>query len=284
MLHETELKEKLQTLAGNEFRLSEQDDLSEIVPAMLNYIGSTDPELRDELIYSAFATWILRYHALNPEQLRNLLPIILDERHMLYKLGEQDSDSVFTRSFSILVLPLLLISHRSRPLFSTPEIHRIKGQLLYYLENEKDRRGFVREKGWAHAIAHAADALDDLAQCAEMTTPDLAEIMEVIRNVVCDESVCYAHLEEERLVTAVLAVLSRDLLPEMEIHPWIEGFSERVSAVKSAPERHILRSNIKNFLQSLYFRLQWEGMTDKFDTAINQTLRSINPFARQEGS
>jgi hypothetical protein len=106
----------------------------------------------------------------------------------------------------------------------------------------------------------------------------------VIRKVVCVESACYTHLEEERLVTAVLAILRRDLLREMEIHQWIEGFSERGSTVKSAPERHILRSNIKNFLQSLYFRLQWEGMTDKFDSAINRTLRSINPFARQEGS
>lgn len=283
-LSEIELKEKLQALAQNEFLPSEKEDLSELIPAMLNYIGSTDSYLRDDLIYSAFGTWILRYSAPGPEQLRNLLPTILDERHMLYKIGEQDTDSVFTRSFSILVLPLLLIPHRSRLLFSAPEINRIKEQLLYYLENEKDHRGFVHEKGWAHAIAHAADALDDLAQCTEMNKSDLAEILEAIRKVICSESTCYTYSEDERMVTAVIAVLGRNLLSDVEITQWVEGFSDLVLTINTGPEKHIIRTNAKNFLQSLYFRLQWEQMTIKLDTSINQTLRRINPFAKQEGS
>ncbi len=284
MLNETELKEKLHALAQNEFQLSTRENLSELIPAMLNHIGSTDSYLRDELIYSAFGTWILRYNALSPEQLRSLLPIILDEQHMLYKIGEQDTDSVFTRSFSVLVLPLLLITHRSQPLFSTPEIDQIKKQLLYYLENEKDRRGYVRDKGWAHAIAHAADALDDLAQCTEMNRLELVEVLGAIRKVICVESICYVHLEDERMVTAVIAILRRNLVAGVEITQWIEGFSDLALAVKSSPERHIIRANVKNFMQSLYFRLQWEGMINNLDAPINQTLRKINPFARQEGS
>lgn len=284
MLSETELKEKLQALAQNEFRPSEKVNLSELIPAMLNYIGSTDSYLRDELIYSAFGTWILRYNALSPEHLRNLLPIILDEQHILYKIGEQDTDSVFTRSFSILVLPLLLITHRSHHLFTASEINQVKKQLLYYLENEKDRRGFVREMGWAHAIAHAADALDDLAQCAEMNKADLVEVLEAIRKVICVESACYVHLEEERMVTAVIAILKRNLVPDEEVIQWIEGFSELALVIKSSPERHIIRANVKNFLQSLYFRLQWEGMINNLGTPIHQTLQKINPFATQAGS
>jgi len=284
MLNEIELKEKLHALAQTEFHLSEKENLAELISAMLNHIGSIDSYLRDELIYSAFGTWILRHNALSPEQLRNLLPIILDERHMLYKIGEQDTDSVFTRSFSILVLPLLLIIHRSHRLFSASEINLIKKQLLYYLENEKDCRGFVREKGWAHAIAHAADALDDLAQCTEMNNVELVEVLEAIRKAICVESTGYVHLEDERMVTAVIAILRRNLVSDEEIIQWIEGFSDLVLAIKSSPERHIIRANIKNFLQSLYFRLQWEGMINNLDTPINQTLRKINPFAKQEGS
>jgi hypothetical protein len=226
----------------------------------------------------------LHQDALNPEQLRNLLPIVLDEQHMFYKIGEQDTDSVFTRSFSVLLLPLLLIAHRSRQLFSEPDIHRIKRQLLHYLEQENDRRGYVPEKGWAHAIAHAADALDDLAQCTEIQKPELAEILETIRNVVCIETASYAHLEEERLITAVIAILRRGLLSDAEINPWIEGFSDLALKINSSPERHIIRTNVKNFLQSLYFRLRWEGMTKSFEAAIDHTLKRVNPFARQEVS
>ena len=283
MLNETELKEKLQALAQNEFQPSGQDNLSELIPAMLNHIGSTDSALRDELIYSAFGAWILRYNALSPDELRSLLPIVLDGQHMLYKLGEQDTDSVFTRSFSILVLPLLLITHRSRPLFPASEIDQIKKQLLYYLENERDRRGFVRQKGWAHAIAHTADALDDLARCTEMNKSDLVEILEGIRKAICVESACYVDLEEERMVTAVIAILGRNLVPAAEVIQWMEGFSDLTLTIKSGPERHHIRANVKNFLQSLYFRLQWEGTPNNLDTPINRTLRKINPFAAQEG-
>ncbi len=64
MLNEMELKEKLQAFAQNEFRPSMKDDLAEIIPAMLQHIGSTDSYLRADLIYSAFATWILRCNEL----------------------------------------------------------------------------------------------------------------------------------------------------------------------------------------------------------------------------
>lgn len=135
-----------------------------LFPILLNHIGSTDSYLRDELIYSAFGTWTLRYNVIDQEQLRSLLPIILNERHMLYNIGEKNTDSVFRRSFSILLLPLILITHRSQHFLTAPEIRQVKEKLIYFLENEKDLRGFVSEKGWAHSIAHAADALDDIAK------------------------------------------------------------------------------------------------------------------------
>ena len=283
MLNELELKEKLQVLAQNKFQLSGKEDLSEFISEMLNHIGSIDSYLRDDLIYSAFGTWILRYNAIDQKQLRHMLPIVLDEQHMLYKIGEQNTDSVFRRSFSILLLPLLLIAHRAHSYLSVSEIIQIKEKLLFYFENEKDRRGFANEKGWAHAIAHAADALDDLAQCPEMNEADLAEMLEVIRTAICIESTGYVHSEDERLVTAVIAILKRNLLSDAEIIRWIEGFSDRTLAVNTTPERHVIRTNVKNFLQSLYFRLQWAQVTNKFDAPINLSLQKINPFYKPEG-
>lgn len=283
MLNEIQLKEKLQVFAQNKFLVSENDDLSEIIPEMLNHIGSTDSYLRDDLIYSAFGTWILEYNAIKPELLRRIFPKILNEQYMLYSIGEQNTDSVFRRSFSVLLLPLLLITHRSQPFLTSPEIQQIKEKLLYYLGNEKDLRGFVSEKGWAHSIAHAADALDDLAQCSELSKTDLAEILEAIRNVICVKDTGYIHGEDERIVTAVIAIIKRELLSEIEITQWIQGFADNILSVNSMPEKHIVRSNVKNFLQSLYFRLQWEQVTSKFDTPINQALQKINPFIKHEG-
>ncbi len=283
MLNEIELKEKLQRLAQNDFRLSENDDLSELIPQMLYHIGSVDDYLRDELIYSAFGTWILRYNAIDSHQLRKMLSIALDEQHMLCKLGEQNTDSVFTRSFSVLLLPLLLITHRAHLFLSVSEINQIKEKLLYYLKSEKDRRGYVAGKGWAHAIAHAADALGDLAQCSEMDKSDLADMLEVIYGMVCVKDTVYIHMEDERIVTAVIAIIKRQLLSDTEVAQWIRGFADCALAIKTGPERHMIRTNIKNFLQSLYFRLEWEEVPNKFSVPINQTLQKVNPFKKSEG-
>ena len=53
-MNEAQLKAKLQALAENDFQLSEGEDLDALLAAMMNHIGSLDPELRDELIYVGF--------------------------------------------------------------------------------------------------------------------------------------------------------------------------------------------------------------------------------------
>lgn len=281
-MSEALIKEKLQALAPNAFRVSEDDDLSTLIPDMLFHIGSTDYCLRDELIYSAFATWILDSHAMSQDQLHELLREVLGERHMFHGIGEQNTDSVFRRSFSVLLLPLFLITHRSQPFLSPVEIAQVREKLLGYLRDEKDRRGFVDGKGWAHAIAHAADALDDLAQCVEIDEADLREMLVAIRSVVSIRDAVYTHGEDERLVTATLAVMKRGLLSDSEIAQWIRDFADPVLGTDSMPQGIMIRANVKNFLQSLYFRLHWEHMLEQFSAPIDQTLRKIGPLAASD--
>lgn len=278
-LEESELKERLLELEINEFHHPDRDDLRELIPAMLAYIGTTDSYLRDDLIYTAFTEWISEDNLLDKEQLRNVLSVILHDKHMFYRIGEQDTDSVFTRSFSVLILPQLLSAHNSRQLFESEEINRVKEQLLFFLANERDRRGYVDGKGWAHAIAHSADALAEIVLCAELNNSGLTEILGAISKVICVTDHCYIHSEEERLVTAVLEVIKKGSISEPEIFQWLDSFSLHALAVKSFPERIIIRSNVKNFLQSLYFRLSWEGILNSFGPVIDQTLRKISPYA-----
>ena len=282
MINESQIKEKLQELAKNEFRLSENDDLPKLLPELLSHIGSTDYYLRDDLIYSAIAAWVLEHNAIHHEELRELLQKILGDQHIFYRIGEWGTDSVFRRSFSVLLLPLILIAHRSQPFLSKTEVIQVKEKLLQYLKEEKDRRGFVSEKGWEHAIAHSADSLDDLAQCAEISESDLREILAAIRAIISTHEVVYIHGEDERLVTATIAIIRRSLLPELEIAQWIRSFENPVLETDSMPQGIMMRANIKNFLQSLYFRLDWEQMADKFSIPINQTLQKISLFSDQD--
>lgn len=100
------LKQELKELNWDEFKVNE-DGKKRLIDAMLAEIGSVDPELRDHLIYSSFAKLILNDY-LNQSLMAHILDVCLDPFHLFYKLGETDTDSVFTRSFSALVIALLL--------------------------------------------------------------------------------------------------------------------------------------------------------------------------------
>ena len=279
MLTEAQLKRKLLALAENDFQLSEGEDLDALLAAMMNHIGSLDPELRDELIYVGFYTLTQKEPVVSAEQLKVLLDKALSDEGMFFRLGESDGDGVFTRAFSTLLLPLILIAHRKQHFLDLDEIVRVREGLLRFMREEQDRRGYVQGKGWAHAIAHGADALDDLAQCVELDADGLREILAVVQRVICISDMVYTHGEEERLVTPVIATLRRDLMAEEEIVRWIAGFGDAVTAVEGMPQRMYIQGNVTNFLQSLYFRLSWADLQGPLGETITDTLRTMNRFA-----
>jgi hypothetical protein len=277
MLTEQLLKEGLNKIVGDEFRVDSDKGRFELALAMVRFIGSPDPALRDELIYPAFCTWILEYEAFTAVQLHQLLDQAVDENHLFYRLGEKGTDAVFTRSFSVLLLSLLLIAHRKRPYLTHPEIIRLKETVIRYLELEQDLRGYDTEKGWAHAVAHAADALDDLALCEELGGEDLREILAAIQQKIGTDDYVFVHEEDERMVTAVASLLSRQVLSDAEINDWVRSFVPFVAELEAGPtsSRYL---NVKNFLRSLYFRLCGQEKYEEICSVIFGTACEIGRF------
>ncbi len=273
------LKTKLLENADNKFDPQKAEDINVLMEAMLANIGSTDPELRDDLIYSAFANWIYRYRALSSQQLQYILSVVTDEEHMFSNMSEKEGDAVFTRAFSVLLLPLILLIHRDKAYLSEDQVREVKQKLLRFMQNERDRRGFVKGKGWAHALAHASDALDELALCEEMGKPDLVQLLDVLADVVCISEGVYTSGEEERFATAAFSILGRGLLDVERVSSWLDKLVASVKAVETMPTDIYIRSNVKNFLQSLYFRLTWHKVGEPLLEPIDTALRSINRYA-----
>jgi hypothetical protein len=277
VLTEQLLKERLNQIAGDEFRVDNEGERFELALGMARFIGSPDPELRDGLIYQAFCFWILEHEAFTAVQLHQLFDLVVDENHLFYRLGEKGTDAVFTRTFSMLLLPLLLIAHRKRPYLTQPEIVNLKDTVIRYLEREQDVRGYVRDKGWAHAVAHAADALDDLALCQELGADDLGDILTAVQYKIGTDDYIFVHEEDERMVTAVASLLSRRALSDTAVNEWIRSFIPFVAEVEAGPSssRYL---NVKNFLRSLYFRLCGQGEYETICPAIFATVREIGRF------
>ena len=294
-LSERALKDQLYEIADNDFALPEQARALPRALEMLPHLGCPDAELRDDLIYSTLATWIMA-DKFEDDDLKVLLRQLLTEEHLFYKLGESGTDSVFMRSFSVLLIPLILSRHRLRPFLMPYELREVKVKLLDYLEKEQDLRGFVLDeldedeagepKGWAHAIAHTADALDDLVQCKEMDNEELLEILNGIRQKAAEDKIVFVHLEDERLVTPVIAALGRKVLTPFDVQEWLAGFVPLARQKEPFPDCYRQAQNVKNFLRSLYFRARkpetaaqiGENSADALADLVNKTLQEIALF------
>jgi hypothetical protein len=270
---ENSFKLRLASIAQNDYRVLDETEVWPLAVEMMQSLGSTDPELRDKLINRVLIQWSELYF--DSQQLDSLLKIALDDQHLFLGLGEQETDSVFMRSFSSLAIACFVARHRERPYLTAQAANETLRKMLSYLGRERDPRGHVPDKGWAHAVAHAADALDELALCPELGKESLVDMLRVIRETVAGASVVFVDDEDERLVTAVLSVIQRQVLAKAEIIQWLSDFGS-FELPPSYQEWLRKRTNIKHFMRSLYFRLLDHGLIESYEPVLGQTLQEIS--------
>ena len=273
MSTDNELKQQLHAIATNDYRVPDDVDYWQVTHGMLAHLGSVDAELRDELIYTTFTTWA-RAGRYSSDQYRTLLNILLDDQHLFYGLGERDTDTVFMRSFSVLLCVWPIYHHRQQPFLERQEIQATLDKVLDYFARENDLRGYVEVKSWAHAVAHTADLLDELAQCEEIQREGLLRILAAIQVKAATTEAFYTAEEDERLAYATLSLLSRELLIEREVEPWIKNFAP-IERMGNWRQRHL---NTKNFLRSLYFQAKYRHIAEWICAPIDETLCAITHF------
>ena len=252
-----DLKRALEEFNRNDF----QGDLDDLLTQMLHQIGCTDPFLRDDLIYTAFGKLVMSDH-LTEEQLTYLLTICLDEEHLFYRIAERGADSVFTRSFSVLVVALILEKDREARFLSENRIAAVREACFRYLREEQDTRGYVETKGWAHSIAHGADALVELMKHPSFNLEKMDECLEVIEECLFKEATTYVDDEDERLLFAIEALLDQGLSEE-HLSKWIESLSTELEGLFQqkgySVEFFHTKGNVLRFMKSCYFRLIVKG-------------------------
>lgn len=252
-IRENILKEKLIEVENNKYFLENDEHYFSLALEMMENIGSLDPKLRDELIYGTLFQWILK-NRFTCEQLKDLLNISLDMSHLSYRLYEKEEDAVYKRTFSVLIVALIINKHRKETFLSEKALYEVKEKLIEYMSNEHDVRGYVEVKGWAHSAAHTADALDELVQCICFNKNDLIDILNSIKAKVYIGYYVYVDEESERMVTAVENSFNRKILSNSDIIEWLQGFKLENPNGSYIDNFH-LKVNIKGFLRSLYFRL-----------------------------
>lgn len=228
--------------------------LGDLTAELTRMLGDPDPALRDGTAYPALTTWVER------GVYDDLLAGLGDgmATGLLVGIGERDTDSVFRRSFSALVLGECIARDNRRPLLPGAKILEWGDRLTTWLLRERDLRGFVPGKGWAHAVAHGADTLAILARSPHLATPELTVLLDVVADrLLLPVDQLFSSGEPDRLAFATIAILRRNVVPLRVLEPWITRIAVAAGTRSTYDDRdpYLAGGNAEAFLRALYLQL-----------------------------
>lgn len=231
--------------------------LADLTAELTTMLGSADPYLRDEIAYPTLATWV------SEGVYDDLLEGLGDgmTTGLTVGIGEQGTDTVFRRSFSALVLAECI--ERAVALAAeqggVPDetVLRWGDRVAGWLVRERDLRGFVPGKGWAHALAHGADALGTLSQAPVMGRLELTVLLDVIADrLLTSTTTRLVHGEDDRLAQATMRILRRDLVGVEVLEPWVARLAEKSRPrFEGADDPFLVSGNVQSYLRALYLQL-----------------------------
>lgn len=274
VLSENELKEALQMMKAGNLTYYEKNKEA-ILTSMVQHIGSTDGELRDRLIYTMFFRLIIEQKDIDFDKMSELLDTSLHAL-LFHGIEETQTDAVFTRAFTTLLMALILHRDIEENFLTEEQFQNVTEGLIRYLQLERDTRGHVNGKGWAHSIAHAADAVDELIANPKLDPASFPELFHVIINQIMRSEVL-AHDEDERFINPLLRLLERGMDSEV-IHRHLERLphllEERKQHLDDEKYWYVVH-NVKTFLKSLYVRFNEEQRHDLIQRSILATLKKL---------
>lgn len=260
-------------------RVPSERSLADLTVELTTMLGDPDPHRRDSIAYEVLATWI------SEGVYDELLEALGDgmTAGLMVGIGEVGTDTVFRRSFSALVLGECVSRDNEQHLLTSQTLLGWGDRAAGWLVRERDLRGFVPGKGWAHAVSHGADVLGALARSRAMGRLELTVLLDVVADrllTVSDQRL--VHGEEDRLAAATMAVLRRDLVGPEVLEPWLARL-----AASGRPDftgdhdPYRVCGNVQPFLRALYLQLAFapnppSHRADLLLTLIEQ-LRRSNP-------
>ncbi|WP_051641019.1 MULTISPECIES: DUF2785 domain-containing protein [unclassified Bacillus (in: firmicutes)] len=274
-MKEKELKHFLGNRKSEEIEWDEKTKQT-VVKSMLIHIGSPDSKLRDNLIYHTFCQLIME-NKLEKHFLCELLETCLSDQFLFKGIGEKDTDSVFTRSFTSLLIALILYQDNRDDFLSVAKVLEVKDKLISYVNLEKDVRGYVKEKGWAHSVAHVADAFDELVKSKKITQSNYPEMLQAIFGKIYQTESVYIHDEEERVIVPIVQMIDNGLEKEV-LETFIKNIRNELEIYKKKLEEEnywFLVANCKNFLKSLLLEILNKPSVSSMQAVVIQTIKEI---------
>ncbi len=252
------------SIKENNFVFPEDHSIHSLTEELFTFIASTDPDLRDTIGLEAFYNWLTK-GLFSVADLRGFITRLVT--NLENGIGQLESDTVFQRSFSALWLANIISYDNKTQVLEKEDIHSVLVAALAYFAAERDLRGKVPIKGWAHAIAHAADLLCALAISPHTDAEDHMKILDCVAHKLrtTTQSIFFYN-EDSRIAQPVRRIFMRNTVTLNQIEDWLAFLSGDWNGAWQSEERTRAYNNGRNFVRALY----WYLLTRKEDKVIGR--------------
>ncbi len=271
-------------IADNDYQVPEGYDLLDLTGELLGYLGNTDSELRDVIAYRTLFQWINKLKVYDEGVLRNIRDALMD--NLFVDLYSHSSDeAVLLRSFSALVLSLIVYYDASTPFLEQDEFDEMVEGVLRYFDAETDLRGYDADLGWVHALAHTADLLKFMIRNKKSEDENHEYILQsIINKLITPTEVIFVYDEDERLALTALEIVRRgevEFEAIVAIIQQLEAWKKHNESAEFDPKIFAAHQNVKHFLRSWYFQVS-KIETDKLPEDYRDGLAGILERATRE--
>ena len=238
-------REFWRAIVKNRYAVPDGQPVFPLLRELSGYLGSRDPELRDDLAYTITTIWINRQKQISSDELCSLLDDW--QANLRTGIGETGNDGVLKRSFSALSLVALAERDLRMPFLGEERYRAFLANALAYLRDERDLRGFDPTLGWIHATAHTADLLAALAANPLLKNEDQERLLDAIARRLSSAHEIFTYGEQDRLSTLAATIVGRKDFDAPAFHNWLSALDAADQKVwKDSPPHLELLQTFEN--------------------------------------
>ena len=259
-------------LIKNEYKPPAGESAAPLAFELSKMLGSSDPEVRDDIAYNILSTWIYKTHQLDTATVRALTAERLGN---LAAVSNGESKAVLRRSFSALMLSVVVAHDNAEPYLEKQEFRKIWDGALAYLSAETDLRGYENGVGWMHSAAHTADLLKFLARSRYVESADQAALLAAVRRKLSLAPIVFIYGEDERYARTVLSIIMRKDFDVEAFKKWAAELRPTFPEGADLNEQKLHGvQNVKNFLAKLDFVIRAQPDAAPGVTAAEEAVRA----------
>lgn len=147
---------------------------------LITHLAATAPEVRDKGVFFLLSD-LFQADAFTEKQVAWLFTTLQRKDILFAHITEPQNDAVFLRSFAVMLLSGLVYADLNRyHLLTSRQFENLLVNLCAYVALEKDGRGYVADKGWAHAYTHIGNLADELSQVPSLMRGDKLLLMATV--------------------------------------------------------------------------------------------------------